>query len=185
MPVVQVWPCPGKSIEQLQFVNASGPLGCTSAGISCITFLTFSSEFGSDFGAGNKKSHYHKGAYNIYWNSNFFSLSKLFFKFCKPHRINVKHKLISLISGTIIWAQERMAVLSLLAYCKFFNISVHVSAKSISYSPKQQREFHSFHKISKTENVKPAKETLPPTSANDVCKYRLIQPPQTFLSFSF
>lgn len=119
MPVVQVWPCPGKSIEQLQFVSASGPLGCTSAGISCITFLTFSSEFGSDFGAGNKKSHYHKGAYNIYWNSNFFSLSKLFFKFCKPHRINVKHKLISLISGTTIWAQERMAVLSLLAYCKF------------------------------------------------------------------
>lgn len=71
VPAVCGWPRPGKSTEKLQFASVSGPLGYAPTGIGCISFLpTFSSELGSDFKAGRKKSHHHKGT--AIWTATFF-----------------------------------------------------------------------------------------------------------------
>lgn len=117
VPVVPGWPWPGKSTEKLQFVSASGPLGYAPTGIGCTSFLpTFPSKLGSDFKAGRKKSHHHKGA--AIWTAPFFFFVLIISQILQATEDQCSTQ-ISLISGTIIWAQERVAVLGLLAYCHF------------------------------------------------------------------
>lgn len=85
VPVVPGWPWPGKSTEKLQFVSASGPLGYAPTGIGCTSFLpTFPSKLGSDFKAGRKKSHHHKGA--AIWTAPFFFLCLNYFSNSASHR---------------------------------------------------------------------------------------------------